>query len=152
MEKRRNIPVKLLDGKEYLFSERNKEDSDFEALQDKLRKHTLRLIQESVTNPEERLILLAHELRHEYSIESVITHLMSSTDALLSIAFDSFKIANPGIGFEEFKKIFPMDDLKVLSDLIFQLEGNDKPKVLAEKKKNRGILWFLGSSTKDRTK
>jgi hypothetical protein len=139
MEKRRSIPVKLLDGKEYLFSERNKEDSDFAALQDRVRKHNMRLIQDSVTVPEERLTLLAAEMRREYSIQMVLTHIMSSTGELLRVAFDSFKIENPGISFEEFHDIFPADDVEILSNLIIQLEGDQKSKLFSEKKKRKGL-------------
>ena len=137
MERRRTIPVKLLDGKEYLFSERNKEDSDFAALQDRLRKHNLKLIQDSVTDPEERLVLLAAEMRREYALETVITHIMSSTEHLLQIVFDSFKIANPGIGFNEFRNIYPDNDVKMMGELIIQLEGDLKPSVFTEKKKRK---------------
>src|ERR1035441_5798546 len=126
LEKRRTIPVKLLDGKEYLFSERNREDSDFAALQDKLRTHTLRLIQENITNPEERLILLAQEIRRQYTMEAVVMHLMSSTEHLQSMAYDSFKIENGEIDFAGFKKLLPKDSLKMLCDLIIDSEGDDK--------------------------
>ena len=140
MEKRRNIPVKLNDGKEYLFSERNKEDSDFAALQDRVRKHNMRLIQDSVTDPEERLTLLAAEMRREYSIQMVLTHIMSDTRELLRIAYDSFKIENKGIDFNDFKELFPIDHIELMGKMLDYLEGDMKPNLYSVKKKRKGLF------------
>jgi hypothetical protein len=141
LEKRRNILIKLSDGKEYLFSERNKEDSDFQALQDCLRKHNIRIIQASVTDSEERLVLYMIEMKRQYTLEDTVLYISSSTAELKNVAYNSFKIENPDIPIEEFKKILPEDELNNILNIIYKLEDDEtNTESSSEKKKKKRLF------------
>lgn len=127
---RRDINL-TLNGKNYKFSERNLEDSSYAALLSKIRQHRFKFIQENVTDQEDRLAMLMAEMDKVYSNMDVGVYISGSIDEQYKIAYDSFKINNPAILFDEFVKLIPSGELKGIVELIYKLEREDS----SEKKK-----------------
>jgi hypothetical protein len=144
---RKEFPYKLTDGKEYIFSERNKEDVDIYAIRERFRKHNFRFIQENVTNPDDRLSLLMHESHKDYQMphKDELTGVTLPGDLGYYMSFDpeeqkyslydSFKIKNPDVKFDEFVKILPEDDMKGMIKLLNEIEKVEPPKAEVKKKK-----------------
>lgn len=102
--KRREINIELADGKEYTFSERNKEDSDFSALQDRIRKHKIKFIQENVTDPENQSVLMMQQINKFYDAQEVGSYLAGNKEEISRMCYDSFKIKND-LSYDQFLKL-----------------------------------------------
>jgi len=122
---RKEIKVKLADGKEYLFSERNKEDVDYSVLQDKVRATRFKFLQENIPNEERLLTLLMFESKRVYSESEIRLFLFSNNDELRRFAYDSFKVKNNSIPFEDFKKLLPVEDVPKVIKIINLLETDE---------------------------
>ena len=133
MEPRRTIPV-TLKGKEYTFSERNKDDMDFFSMQEKVRKKRFKFIQENVADPDTQTALLMTEINKIYSNSEIGIFISSDRDELKKICFDSFKIENPDVKFEQFLKLLDEGQEQTISKLIFELETEEHltPKEIAK--------------------
>lgn len=138
---RKNFELKLQDGKFYTFSERDRRDKDFSTATAAFVKEKLRIIQESVTERDERLALMMYEMKREHSVEEVSKFVASSTSAMMTLCYDSFKIANPNIPFDDFSKLFSPESVLTTIELIHQVEGEGEKRIASdEKKKAHGFL------------
>lgn len=133
MIKRREIEIKLADGKKYIFSERNKNDMDFAALQEKVRKAQVNFIQDNIKNGDNQLALLMAEMNKVYSDEQVNLFIYSCPDEIKNILFDSFKIKND-LPIEKFKELIPDEKAREFSDLLLALESDGTPAKGSKKK------------------
>lgn len=121
---RKIINIKIGE-KEFTFSERNKEDVDFNALQDKLRAQKFKFIQENVKDAETQIALLSMEMKKVYSAQEIGVFFFSNREEKLKMIFDSFKIANPDVKFEDLKKIIPDADVDRITKIINELESEE---------------------------
>lgn len=120
---RKTINIKLDDGKEYIFSERNDEDNNYFALQRKTRRAKLRQIQEDVIDKDNQLAMLMREQeRSAYSQNDLMEYLFSDVDEMYQMAYDSFKIENSNVTLDEFKKLCSEKKLRDIMKLINELE------------------------------
>lgn len=136
---RKSITIKVGES-EYIFSERNREDVCLSALQERIRAKKFKFIQENVKDSENQLALLMDEMNKFYSKKEIALYIFSDTEELYKSAFDSFKLGQPMISFEDFKKKIPGKDLMNIVELINKLEApeEDKKKVESESvKKSR---------------
>jgi len=119
---RKQFKIKLLDGKEYLFAERNKEDIDFSHLQEEVRISVFERIKQY--EDEKRVAKeMADDLRYVnfqkvYSEIEISAFIASHPDEITRLVYVSFKINNPAVTFEAFKKMVdaPLAK-KILSDI-----------------------------------
>ena len=129
---RRKIQIKLGE-KEYTFSERNKEDVDFNALQDKVRAQKFKFIQENVRDVDNQVALLTLEMRQIYTPEELGQYVFGNKGEQLKMIYDSFKIENPNIKFEEFQQMISAEEINKIACLVNELESDveatDKKKV-----------------------
>lgn len=108
----------LNDGKEYAFSERNREDINFTELQNKYRAFKVKQIYKLMSelgNEELRDALILEEWRKQYSPQEVMVFVNDDADERLKLAFASFRIANPEINIETFKTLI---DESILSKIL----------------------------------
>jgi hypothetical protein len=133
--RRREIGVKLNDGKSYQFSERNRSDSNYGELQERIRKYKVAFIQENIRDKEDRLSMLLAEIGRVYSAPQVAVFVNGNYDEKLRIVYDSFKVRNEGISFEEFRGLMKGVDLEEVKELITGLEEEDEA---GEEKKKEG--------------
>ncbi|OGU58309.1 MAG: hypothetical protein A2V66_03720 [Ignavibacteria bacterium RBG_13_36_8] len=159
---RKTISLKLADGKEYVFSERDKCDSDYFYYQDRVRKHKTDFVAANIKDQDERLVLFTQIINHNYTNRDVEFYINSQPDELKLICYNSFKIANPEVSYEEFLKILPEGFEKELSRLVTELElieladdadiiselGIDKKVLNKWKKKQPGLYGFLTRNIK----
>lgn len=122
---RRSFVYKLLDGKEYEFTERNREDINFMYYQNRLRADRCRFINENITDETDRLALLRLEMEKIYNDVEVGLFIMSSYDEQLKLIYASFKVKN-NISFEEFKNLVDEKIVKDLTELIRDIEKTDE--------------------------
>ena len=134
--KRKTVDIKLSDGKLYVFSERNREDIDYSALADELRRINLKIIQDSVTDKDQQLALMLTEMKRVYSPAEISFLLLNKLEHQLKMAYDSFKIANEKTSINRFEELTKGIDLPKVCLLINTIEGNDAEEV--EKKKTQG--------------
>ena len=120
---RRAVLIKLTDGKEYKFSERNREDKSLDIYEERLREQRIKFIQRNVLNEDVQLPLMLAEMNKIYTTEQLGRFLSGNKDALKQIAYDSFKIANPDIKYEAFAELLPDDMIKHVNTLISELEN-----------------------------
>ncbi len=120
---------------EYIFSERNREDVSLSSLQEKVRAQKFKFIQENVKDSDQQLALLMDEMKKFYSSREIVLYVFSNQDEMYKAAYDSFKLKQTNIPFEEFKKKIPSGELIKIIELINQLEASeteDKKKVESE--------------------
>ena len=134
--KRKTVDIKLSDGKLYVFSERNREDIDYSALAEELRRINLKIIQDSVTDKDQQLALMLTEMKRVYSPVEISFLLLNKLEHQLKMAYDSFKIANEKTSINRFEELTKGIDLPKVCLLINSIEGNDSEEV--EKKKTQG--------------
>lgn len=134
--KRKTVDIKLSDGKLYVFSERNREDIDYSALAEELRRINLKIIQDSVTDKDQQLALMLTEMKRVYSPVEISFLLLNKLEHQLKMAYDSFKIANEKTSIKRFEELTKGIDLPKVCLLINSIEGNDSEEV--EKKKTQG--------------
>ncbi|RMD50973.1 hypothetical protein D6827_03105, partial [Candidatus Parcubacteria bacterium] len=115
-------------GNKYLFAERNKEDSDYAAIIERLRKKNIRFIQENIPDKEQQLSLMLAEMRRVYSIEEITQYVSTDKYEWLVSAFNSFKINNPDIDLEEFGKLVDMPKLQEIGKILNELEAAETGK------------------------
>lgn len=122
--KRKTINIKLNE-QDFLFSERNREDVDMFAIQEKIRKKKIEFIQNNV-NEENQLPLLIAEMDKFYKDRDIIQYLASDPEEKFKAGYNSFKLGNPQISFEQFKDL-AKDKIDEILKLVTKLEGdNDK--------------------------
>lgn len=121
---RSSIPIKLNDGKEYLFSERNRSDADYYALQELLRKHNYTEIQDCIKDKDNQLTLLLVEQKREYTNKELSIFIASNREIQRRFCYDSFKIQNPGIDFTAFFELINPEDVSRIFKLISELESD----------------------------
>ncbi len=137
--KRKTVDIKLGDGKLYVFSERNREDIDYSALAEELRRINLKIIQDSVTDKEQQLALMLTEMKRIYTPAEISFLLLNKSEHQLKMSYDSFKIANEKTSIERFSELTKEVDLPRICLMINAIEGTstssaaDGPE--AEKKK-----------------
>ena len=129
---RSTIPIKLNDGKEYLFSERNREDADYYALQELLRKHNYTEIQDFIKDKDNQLTLLLVEQKREYSNKELSIFISSNQETQRKFCYDSFKLGNKDVDFTGFSALIDSEDVSRIFKLINELESD----VSAEVQKN----------------
>lgn len=121
--KRREFVLRISD-KNYIFSERNREDSAYYALQEKVKQKKFRFIQDNIKESDDRLALMMAEMDKIYSPAEISMFIFSDKEEQFRIAYDSFKIKND-ITFEEFCKLMPERELKATVEMVFKLESED---------------------------
>ena len=129
---RKTVVIKLKDGNSYKFSERNREDVDYLRYQDKVRAHRINFIQDNIKNTDSQLALIMVEMNKIYSEQDVNMFIVSNKDEIKSLAFDSFKIYNPLISFEQFCELLP-DNLEGIIQIISKLEEDELKKKKTDK-------------------
>lgn len=120
--KRETFQYKLKDGKEYTFSERNKEDVDYSYLYGKIRAYHFKFLQENVTSEEIMLPLLMQEMNKVYSGYEISEYLAMHPEHYQETVYNSFKIANPEVSIDDFKKICDEGTAKLLLEMISKIE------------------------------
>jgi len=118
----------LLDGKDYTFSERNREDVNYTSLQNKYREHRIKELKRLFPDPidlELRDSLIYNEFGKMYIKEEVFAFVEDDADSRLNLVYSSFKVKNPQISLEQFKLL--VDDAMVVKLLkcIIELEQDD---------------------------
>ena len=128
--KRKSIDIEYGD-KALTLSERNKEDADFSALQEKCRAYKFKFIQENIVDEDNKLSMMLAEMRHVYTGMEIGQYIFSSEEEQYKIVWDSAKIENPNLTLDEVKEIVPKEELKKLMRIITGLETpeDDKKKV-----------------------
>jgi hypothetical protein len=127
LHKRKTLTLTLNNGNDYDFSERNIEDRQeylFD-IQEDLRKKKIVTIQETITDPDDRLALLSGELRRDYS-QGEIYYYQISREYKLKMLFDSFKVLNDC----KFSDFIPLVEGKYneFLALLFELEKEPESK------------------------
>lgn len=121
---RKTITIKLKE-QDYIFSERNNEDVDIFSIQEKIRKKKIAFIQENV-NEDNQLPMLIAEMDKFYKDKDIIQYLANDPEEKFKAGFNSFKIVNVGVSFDQFKEL-AKDKIDEILKLIAKLEGeNDK--------------------------
>lgn len=119
---RKTFTYTLLDGKEYVFSERNREDINFIYFQNQIRAERCKFIRENILDDTDRLALLRLEMDRIYTDIEVGYYIMSNLEELQKLIYSSFKIKNPQISFDDFKKLVDDKIIRELNELIIDLE------------------------------
>jgi hypothetical protein len=122
---RKTFPYVLADGKEYLFSERNREDVDYFSYQEALREYNMKLIQRIVEDTDERIPMMMSEMNKTYSDLQIGVFINSNNEMKLKLIYNSFKIENPSVTFEQFKELVELSSATELLKLINELERDE---------------------------
>lgn len=126
--KRKTINIKLSDGKEYSFSERNREDTDFARYHQKIREQNLTVIQNTVKDKDNQLTLMMAEMRRIYTPVEISIYISSSPEEIQRIAYDSFKVTNCDLQFDAFQKLCSPEDARKVTLLLSELEEDSGKK------------------------
>lgn len=124
---RKEFSYQLLDGKDYIFSERNVADISLDGLTNKLRKKQTKFIQENIIDKEDRFSLLMLEMQAVYSPAQISAFISDDIDIQKELIYSSFKIKNGSISFDEFQKLVDNRIIKELIKLVNELEKTDEP-------------------------
>lgn len=119
---RKTIKITITGG-EFIFSERNKKDIDYSRLHKKMMEQRFKFIQENIKDPELQTAMLMSEIEKVYSPQQISVFILSSKEEQFIMAYDSFKIANASIDYEQFKKLIVDDELGKVINMIYVLEG-----------------------------
>jgi hypothetical protein len=122
--KRREFVLKISD-KNYIFSERNREDSAYSNLQEKVKQQKFRFIQENIKESDDRLALMMAEMDKIYTSTEITLYVAGNREEQTRICYDSFKIKND-LTFEQFKDLMPERELKNTVEMIYKLESEDE--------------------------
>lgn len=128
---RRTFVFVLNDGKEYTFAERNREDINYTAMQNKFRKmriNNLYDIYSERTSPsdiEMRDALIFQESGRLYDEREVWIAVMDDYEERSKLAYASFKIINSEVDFDGFKKLIDSLLLNKLLKMIVEIEKED---------------------------
>lgn len=129
MLKRKTIKIKLNDGKFYVFSERNKIDNDYYAIQERLREFKIDFIQNKIKDKDNQLALLIAQMNRIYTTEEIAAYVASNKNEQRLACYNSFKIENKKISFEDFNnKLLSDDDVLNTARLIIELEKTEDSK------------------------
>lgn len=145
---RKTIALLLADSKEYVFSERNKSDVDYAHLQDAVREHRMKQLHKTFGDDMDLLLsLLLAEQQRVYSDTEIGIYVFSNKTELQRICYDSWKIANPGVRFEQFLPLLP-DDIEVTIEQIKILESaevnlENELKLYAKHNKEKSFRSFI---------
>lgn len=120
---RKTIKIKITGG-EFIFSERNKKDVDYSSLHKRLMEQRFKFIQQTVIEPDLQTAMLMSEIEKVYTPQQISIYIYSNKEEQLKMCYDSFKIAQPEITFEEFQKLISEDELSNIANLINVLEGS----------------------------
>ena len=125
---RKTAPYPLKDNKTYIFSERNREDVNYTALQNKYREHRINELRRLFPNPidlELRDGLIYNEFGKMYVQSEVLAFVEDDAESRLHLVYSSFKVKNPQISLEQFKTL--VDDTLIVKLLkcIIELEQDD---------------------------
>ena len=115
----------LINGKKYLFFERNKEDSDYVAMSDRYRAQNLEFIQEHTENEDDRGMLLMKEMDKEYTVEKISLFLYTNSKQIKRQLWDSFKLnpnMNGDMDEDKFYELIKGQE-SVLFELLLKLEN-----------------------------
>jgi len=137
MIKRKEIAV-TLGGKPYIFSERNKSDMDFAALQEAVRAQKFSFIQKNVNDADDRLALMMAEMQKIYNNFEIGIYISGNIYETYRQVYNSFKIKNPDITLETFKTICPEAELKTVVEIITNLESTEPGNKQKSEKKKKG--------------
>lgn len=119
---RRNFSFRLIDGKDYLFSERNIEDISIEGLQEKIRAKKTKFINQNVPDRDDRFGLLMNEMQTVYNQQQVNLFLSEDFQIQKELVYSSFKVKNPEISFSDFEKLVDAGTIRQLQKLINEIE------------------------------
>lgn len=125
---RKTIKLILGDGKSYTFSERYKIDSDYYAIQERLRESKINFIQNNIKDKDDRLALLISQINKVYTPTEIAIYVATNYEEQYKACFNSFKILNEKISFDEFKKLIPISELSRITQVINELEAEVKKK------------------------
>lgn len=132
MQLRRSIKIKLKDGNEYSFSERNKEDVDYVKIQDRIRTKKAEWINATYNDEDQRNMLLIAITTMIFPPEVMSYYMMNDMSLLKEIAFDSFKIANKGITIEQFNNLIDSNQILEIHKIINELESESTADIESE--------------------
>lgn len=125
---RKSATMVLNDGKEYTFSERNREDVNLTTLQNKYRASRIKQIKEVHSAKDElelRDALIFQEWGRMYVDSEVWKFVIDDPEAKMKLVYASFKIANPAINIEAFEKLVDDRLIDKLLIAINKLEQED---------------------------
>lgn len=126
--KRKSIKIKLADGKQYIFAERNKEDIDISYMQEALRESVfdrLKKYQEDKRITE----AMADDLRYVnfskiFTDADINAYIASTPAEIFKLVYASFKIENKST-LDEFIKLVDLPKAKKILNDINELERGD---------------------------
>lgn len=125
---RKTATMVLNDGREYVFSERNREDVNLTSLQNKYRASRIKQIKEIHSAKEDlelRDALIFQEWGRMYAESEVWKYVVDDADEKLKLVYASFKINNPAIDLDSFKKLVDNRLVDKLLIAINKLEQED---------------------------
>lgn len=113
---RRTAIFFLSDGKEYEFAERNREDINYTQLQNKFRASRIRQIQDVHKDDKEFCqYLIIQEWGRMYYEQEVWRFILDDPEEKIKLVFASFKICNPDVSIDDFRKLVTP---KIIDDLL----------------------------------
>lgn len=118
---RKTFVYRLLDGKEYEFSERNREDLNYLVYQNQLRAERCRFIYDNIKDETDRLALLRLEMEKIYNDVEVGMFILGNYEEQLKLIYASFKVKN-NLSFDEFRKLVDEKMVRELGELIRDIE------------------------------
>jgi len=162
---RKTAPYPLKDGKTYVFAERNREDINYTLLQNKYRAARIKEIKTIISDPadiELRDGLIFNEFSKAYVSDEVFRYIEDDPEMKLELVYASFKIKNPGIALDDFKKLVDDVIIQKLLKAINELEQEEpalddevikelkikKELFLSWKKDHPEIYWLIKKELK----
>jgi len=118
----------LLDGKDYTFSERNREDINYTQLQNKYRASRIKAIKETHSSKDEQEFaqyLIIQEWGRVYYDQEVWKFILDDPEERKRLVYASFKIANADVTFDDFKKLVDEKTVDALIKAVAELEQED---------------------------
>lgn len=125
---RKTATYPLLDGKDYIFSERNREDINYTLMQNRYRAARIKEIKSIITDPadiELRDGLIFNEFSKAYDSNEVFRYIEDDPEMKLNLVYSSFKIKNQGVTIEDFRKLVNDSVIQKLLKAINELEQED---------------------------
>ena len=116
----------LNDGKEYVFSERNREDINYNEMQNRFRAHRIRQIKEVHADDKDfAQYLIIQEWGRLYYEQEVWKFILNDFEEKIKLVYASFKIENPSITIEEFRNLVDSKLIDELTKGISDLEQDE---------------------------
>ena len=162
---RKTATYPLLNGKDYTFSERNREDINYTLLQNRYRAARIKEIKTIISDPadiELRDGLIFNEFSKAYVSDEVFRYIEDDPEMKLELVYASFKIKNPEITLADFKKLVDDAIIQKLLKAINELEQEEpalddevikelkikKELFLSWKKDHPEIYWLIKKELK----